>query len=201
MERSFQLSGPQHYPGQCSFGPQKRARASASSVTGLRDANLDPGLVDAPEGGVPIIVPDDADSDMEDDSDAEPMPAFAADETDGAYTSMPHEPPHPGSAVQPPHLTQTQPPLPRPPVRTVHHQGTSLATANLLLDVTNSALAAANKLNTMVLALHALERSGGAASAVLTWEDVRVARREVREVASVVWEVAGDDPVEGNVGS
>ncbi|TKA79117.1 hypothetical protein B0A55_02421 [Friedmanniomyces simplex] len=172
-----------HYPTNCAFGPQKR-RPGASQT------ELDPGL----RLGA-------AADPMHIDSDSEPDPGFY-NELGGDDLEMgcDHEVPRDrGREVQSPkhwqQQTSTYPNThaaaqPTQPSATFTG-GTDVMSAELLVDLANSALVAATDLKDLVLAVQMRRPARNSMSASPpSAEDIMKARRRVREAASVVVELA-----------
>ncbi|KAK4574324.1 hypothetical protein LTR86_002085 [Recurvomyces mirabilis] len=144
-----------HYPANCSFGPQKRARTEKGP------SNV----------GLGAAADDDHDmSDSDIDPDLEDETMLEADD-DG------HQAVSEGGQF----ASQSEPIV----------GANDVMSAELLVDLATSSLIAANRLKDLILAAQ-MRRSvpGSGSKALPTLEDIAVARRKVREAASVVMDLA-----------
>ncbi|KAK3675230.1 hypothetical protein LTR78_004739 [Recurvomyces mirabilis] len=143
-----------HYPANCSFGPQKRARAEKGP------SDVGPGAT----------ADDDEMSDSDIDSDLEDETMLEAD--DDGYQAVSD-----GGQF----ASQMEPVV----------GANDVMSAELLVDLATSSLIAANRLKDLILAAQ-MRRSvpGSGSKALPTLEGIAVARRKVREAASVVMDLA-----------
>lgn len=154
------------YPSNCANGPQRRAIAIAPNV-------------DHRDGGTRHIDPNF-------DSDPEPLPHMMDNDLNSH--------PNPESEA---HISSASNSQPNPAPEAQSHQAgnvdvaAQLMSAELLVDLATSTLAAANRLKELYLAQH-MQRSarGSLTSLPPTGDEIANAKVKVREAAGVMYDLA-----------
>ncbi|KAK5133814.1 hypothetical protein LTR08_007244 [Meristemomyces frigidus] len=193
-----------HYPVNCSFGPFRRIGAQ----------QYDSPYPESSHGGAantadePIHIDSEPGSDSDADAGTFAMPdAYTPQSVDTPfvpimYTHNQHESEssvaHPGMQTAE-HaaglLTPASQPPAQPPVAPTTAQSMNLMSAELLVDLATTALAAANKHKDLMLAVQSQRPAPGSLGVLPpSAEDVATARRKFVEAAKVAMDLAMDAP-------
>lgn len=186
-----------HYPVNCSFGPIKKNAAAQRAEPQMQSAQT----ISANATDGPIQIDPDLDSDS--DGGAEPLSMFDGYQSPSASSSMtPSAPPHTGQQSQAYPTTRTaqngdrttRHPMQMPFTQTVA-QTRDMMSAELLVDLATSTLAAANRHRELLLAAQLRRPAPGSVDALPPIaEDIATARRKFVEAARVAIDLALDEP-------